>query len=339
VSRGWRSFAARQFPLVLPLIFLVLAWPWAFFGLLRFARWPLWARILAGACWLTLTVGLFLWAPTWWAKSLVFVGSVVIVPVLWFSHRPKLEGDWVEEQAEVAMAEFDGDLVTIRNFRHSKIHDDGKFEVRFEDRKFDLSQTQSVDFLIVPFSDWRGLAHVFVTFGFSDGEYLAISVEARREGHEPYSPLGGLFSQYEVIYVVGDERDLLGKRVFIQKDPTYLYSMIADADAARGLLVSMLEEANELAEKPQFYHTVTNTCTSNVLQHATKLEVPPKRYDFRLVFPGFSDGLAVECGLIDAPDGLDTLRENALINERAQCAPMDDGKAWSKAIREKSSCS
>ena len=109
--------------------------------------------------------------------------------------------------------------------------------------------------------------------------------------------------------------------------------MISDADDARAILISMLETANGLAEVPEFYHSVTNTCTSNVLVHATGLEKVPRRYDFRLVFPGYADSLAAETGLIEAPDGLAALRETTLINQRAIVAPLDDGKAWSRALR------
>ena len=99
------------------------------------------------------------------------------------------------------------------------------------------------------------------------------------------------------------------------------------------ILVGRLESANDLAVVPEFYNTVTNTCTSNVLSHTSGLKKVPRRYDFRLVFPGYADGLAVETGLIEAPDGLEALREATLINRRAAAAPMADGKAWSRAIR------
>ena len=118
-----------------------------------------------------------------------------------------------------------------------------------------------------------------------------------------------------------------------QDHPVHLYPLIAQPAAARNLLESMLGMMNELTERPQFYHTLTNTCTSNVLVHATELENRPRRYDFRLVFPGYSDGLAVETGLVEAPDGLEALRAASLVNERAQKTSMDDGKAWSAALR------
>ena len=125
--------------------------------------------------------------------------------------------------------------------------------------------------------------------------------------------LGGLFAKYEVIYVVGDERDVVGRRAVFQNHPVHLYPLIAEPAAARNLLESMLGMVNELVERPQFYHTLTNTCTSNVLVHATELQNRPRRYDFRLVFPGYSDGLAVETGLVEAPDGLEALRAASLV--------------------------
>ena len=334
MSQRLSSWAARQFPFVLPFVLLLLAWPWAFFGLLRFSRGPLWTRLLLAASWLLATVWLFCLAPGFWGKAGVFGGSVAIVRLLWFSHPPRGAGDWVAEQERLAVAHFDGDLVTIENYRHTIYRSLEDYDVQFMERQFDLSQVASVDFLVVPFASWRGVAHVFVSFGFADGEYLAVSVEARREKREPYSPIGGLFRQYEVIYAIGDERDVVAKRAVFQNHPVHLYRLKASPAVARAMLVSMLETATELAGDPQFYHTLTNTCTSNLLVNATDLKNRPRRYDFRLVFPGYADGLGVEVGFVDAPDGLLSLREASLINGRAAAAPMGDGIAWSRAVRE-----
>ena len=329
------SWAARQFHFVLPLVLAGLAWPWAVAGLLGFVVKPRRVRIAIGlvafgfAAWLVFFSGVSIW----WKLAVVFLPILAMALIL-SSMRPKMDGDWVAEQAELPVARFDGDLVTIENFRHTVYRTLEDYDVNFVERTFDLSQLETVDFLVVPFAKWRGLAHVFVSFGFADGEHLAVSVEARREEDEPYSPVGGLFFRYEVIYVIGDERDVVAKRAVFQKHPVHLYPMITDHASARALLESMLHKANELAERPQFYHTVTNTCTSNVLVHATRLEDRPRRYDFRLVFPGFSDGLAVETGLIEAPDGLEALRERSLINGRAARASLEDGKAWSAAVRD-----
>ncbi|MFT4547346.1 MAG: hypothetical protein ACI8XO_003469 [Verrucomicrobiales bacterium] len=331
-----RSWAPRQFPFVLPLILLLLAWPWGIFGIVRLSWIPRWAKWPAGL--LVGCISLYLlFNPQllWWQKWLVGVAPMVLCTLMVLARRPKLNGNWVDEQARLTRVEIDGDLMTVENYRHTVYRSLEDYEVEFKEKVFDLSQLQSVDFLVVPFSAWRGLAHVFVSFGFSDGEYLAVSVEARRETGEPYSPVGGLYRMYEVIYVFGDERDVVGKRAVFQKHPVYLHPMIADHASARGLLESMVAQTNELTEKPQFYHTVTNTCTSNVLVHATELENRPRRYDFRLVFPGFADGLGVEIGLIDAPDGLQALREISLINARAEETPMENGKAWSAAVRER----
>jgi hypothetical protein len=338
VSRRIRSWAARQFPFVLPLVVLLLAWPWAVFGLAKALPLPRWARIASGV----MLAGATIWflnlpEPVWWEKLLVLVAAVIMCACVGWWRRPKLHGDWVAEQEKLSTARVNGDMVTIKNYRHTVYRTLGDFDVQFMDRTFDLSQLRTVDLLVVPFAAWRGLAHVFVSFGFADGEYLSVSVEARRENGEPYSPVGGLYRQYEVIYVIGDERDVVGKRAVFQNHPVYLYPMIVKPVAARALLESMLDTANELAEEPQFYHTVTNTCTSNVLVHATEMENRLRRYDFRLVCPGYADGLGVEAGLIEAPDGLEALRETAFINGRAQAASLDDGKAWSAAIREASS--
>ena len=334
MSAGVRAWAARQFPFVLPFLLVAFAWPWAIAGLLGFVVKPRVVRIVIGLIafaymvWVVNHVSL----PLWWKLAVVIL-PIIVIAVLLGRMVPKGEGDWIAEHERMPTAEFDGDMVTIKDFRHSVYRTLEDVDVNFIERSFDLTQLDKVDFIIVPFAKWRGLAHVFVSFGFTDGEYFSVSVEARREKGEDYSPVGGLFLRYEVIYVIGDERDVIGKRAVFQNHPVHVYPMITDHASARALLESMLGKANELAAKPQFYHTVTNTCTSNVLVHATRLENRPRRYDFRLVFPGYSDGLAVETGLTNAPDGLAALREASLVNERAAEAPFDDGKAWSAAIR------
>lgn len=334
MSQRLRSWAAKRFPFVLPLILLVLSWPWAVYGFVRML--PL-GRSGKRLCWI---LAMALGAATWVyygagaiAGALIFIVPVLVVLAQQLSLRPNLYADWVDEQAELATAQFEGDDVILRNYRHTVYRTLEDNDVHFLERRFDLSRVCRVDFIAVPFGGWRGVAHVFLTFGFSDGEYLAVSVEARREVGEPYSPVDGLYQQYEVIYVFGDERDLIGKRALFQKHPVHLLPMISNPESARAILTGMLEAANRLAQVPEFYHSVTNTCTSNILNHASGLESVPSRYDFRLVFPGYADGLLVETGLLEAPDSMAALREATLINSLAAAAPMDDGKAWSRALR------
>ena len=85
--------------------------------------------------------------------------------------------------------------------------------------------------------DFRSIAHTFVSFRFSDGQNIAISLEVRKEVDEEYSPTKGMFKQYEMIYVIGDERDLLPLRTHIRKEEVFLYPMNLTKDHSEELFI------------------------------------------------------------------------------------------------------
>ena len=175
--------------------------------------------------------------------------------------------------------------------------------------------------MLAPFTrDWRGPAHSFLSFGFSDGQYISISVEARREAGQPYSLLKGALRQYELMYVIGEERDLIGLRAVAWDTPVYLYPMRATVEQVQGVFLGMLRRAQDLEHKPEFYNTFFNNCTTNILHAVNKIASPPIPYGLKIFLPGYSDALAHERGLIDTELSLNAARERFLINTRAKAA-------------------
>jgi hypothetical protein len=177
----------------------------------------------------------------------------------------------------------------------------------------------------------KGPAHTFVTFGFDDGQYLGVSVEIRKEVGESFSPWRGVARGYELTYVVGDERDLIGLRANFRHDSVYLYRTTATPAKAREMFVSMLRRANKLAAEPEFYNTLTSTCTTNIVRHVN--EIAPKRvpFSFKTLLPAYADELAYKVGLLDTTVPFDSLRARAKINARAAAAA--DSPDFSRLIR------
>ena len=97
----------------------------------------------------------------------------------------------------------------IRNFAYAP---DSRYTPAYYDKTFDLRKLDSVWFIVEHFGDWKGPAHTFLSFGFGEQDYVAVSVEIRKEKGENYSPLKGLLKRYELTYVIGDERDLIKLR-------------------------------------------------------------------------------------------------------------------------------
>ena len=180
---------------------------------------------------------------------------------------------------------------------------------------------------------WRGPAHTFLSFGFAGGAYVAISVEIRKEQGESFSPLGGLLRQYELIYVVGDERDLIGLRANHRHDDVYLYPIRTSKEKIRTLFVAMLERANQLAAHPEFYNTLTNTCTSNIVDHIDVITPGRIPFSYKTILPAYADDLAFDLGLIDTDSPRDQYRAAHRINDLA--ALHADAANFSEAIRSR----
>lgn len=251
-----------------------------------------------------------------------------------FSRHPSNDRTWSPDQRELATARFAGDSVFVHNVRNVHYRTTHDYDVHYEDRAYDLRRLESVWFVVEPFSGFKGPAHTFVTFGFDDGEYVAVSVEIRKEVGESFSPWRGAARGYELTYVVGDERDLIGLRANFRHDSVYLYRTTATPAKARQLFVSMLERADKLAAEPEFYNTLTSTCTTNIVRHVN--EISPKRvpFSFKTLLPAYADELAYKVGLLDTTVPFEALRAHAKINARA--AAYADSAGFSRLIRGQS---
>ena len=216
---------------------------------------------------------------------------------------------------------FDGHLVHVRDVRAFDYRSEFDFDARWADRTYDLDRIASVWFVLVPLSErWRGPAHSFVTFGFDDSTFVSISIEARRTRDERYSPLRGLLRQYELVYVVGDERDVIGRRAVYDGSPVYLLPIRASREAVRALFVEMLARADALRAHPAFYNTLTDNCTSLLLRHVEHAAPNRVRGGIAAVLPGYADEIAVRLGLVEGVTTVEEARRRYRINEKARAA-------------------
>ncbi len=247
--------------------------------------------------------------------------------------RPSTDREWALDQKVLAHAEIDGDRVSISNVRNILYKTTSDYEVRYYDKVYDLNKIESVWFVVEPFSgNGFGAAHTLLSFGFEGGEYVAISVEIRKEVGESFSVFKGLVRQYEIVYVIADEEDVIKLRSNYRKDKVFLYPVNTTKENVRKLFVSMLERANKLAVEPEFYNTLTNTCTTNIVSHVNKIVSGRVPFSYKVLMPAYSDELAQGLGLIDGTISLTDLRAKYLINDRAEKYASDSN--WSDLIRQ-----
>ena len=255
------------------------------------------------------------------ARVLLFVTIPIALAVVGFiaAVRPSNQRDWIVEHAVLPAAELNGSRVTIRNVRNFSYDSAGTPTPNYEDRTYDLDQIQTVWFVLSPFDPKsRGAAHSFLSFGFADSQYVGVSVEARRERGEAYSLWKGLLRQFEIMYVIGDERDLIGVRANIRNDDVYVYPIKTSPEKVRQLFVDIMERANELRSDPKFYNTLSNNCTTTIVDHANRVATTRIRYGKEVLLPGYADELALRLGLIDSDDSVEQVRARYLVNERAR---------------------
>jgi Domain of unknown function (DUF4105) len=268
-------------------------------------------------------------------RGRTLVGFLVVfalVVAAWRRIPASNDRDWQPDVAVLPYATIDGDRVTlhsIRNFEYRSVTD---YDRHWYDATFDVGDVRTVDLVS---SYWMGdaIAHIFVSFGFTGDRYVAISVETRKERGEAYSTLAGFFKQYELVYVVGDERDLIGVRTNIRQphEDVYLYRAQVPRENVKRLFLDYVRELDELKEHPAFYNTATTNCTTNVFLH-TRVNPGSPPFSWKILLSGYTPQYAYELGRLDTSLPFPELRRRSHVNERAQAA--GTSADFSRRIRE-----
>ncbi|MCO5131612.1 MAG: DUF4105 domain-containing protein [Xanthobacteraceae bacterium] len=289
------------------------------------------------------------WAPARIALAAMF--AIVTIWALWFSRRrhmtalaavlflcvvawwisisPSHDRDWRPDVTVMPRATIEGDRVRLSGFRNFDYRSQTDFTVRFEEREVQLSHLTGLDFYISYFTEGP-VGHTYVSFIFDNAPPVSISIEARPEVGESFSPIPSMFKQFELIYVVGDERDIVRLRTNFRGEPTYLYHLNTSAADARRLFLVYLERINELAERPEFYNLLTNNCTLNIVRYANAAG-RTGGFDFRHLLNGLIDVYLYRSGRMASDLPFGELRRRSLINEVARAA--GDAPDFSQRIR------
>jgi hypothetical protein len=260
----------------------------------------------------------------------IIFAACALVASWWLTLKPSNDRSWQPDVAQTAWAEVNGDKVTIHNVRNCDYRTETDFTPHWETRTVRLSQITGMDVAINYWgSPW--IAHPIVSFQFADALPLCFSIETRKTIGQKYSALEGLYRQYTLIYIVGDERDCIRLRSNYRREDVYLYHTLASPAQARERFREYINTINALHENPRWYNAVTSNCTTSIrTQRTAKLRAP---WDWRILFNGKADEMLYQDHAI-ATGGFafSELKQRSLINERARAA--NDDPDFSRAIRE-----
>jgi hypothetical protein len=314
--------------LLAPLLFLGVAW----------AAAALWfdgpsSRALAGtlaAVFVLLCATLYVRVRPTLRAALFVAAGVAGVAAWWLQIPPSNTRDWLPDVARPAEAHFSGNRVTIENVRNFTYRSETDYDERWETRTYDLDRLTGVD-LFLFFWGPTLIAHTIVSWEFEDAPPLAISIETRKEKGEAYSAVLGFFRQFELYYVVADERDVVGVRTNHRGEHAFLYRVRMPPDQARAVLIDYLEEVEHLAHHPRWYNAFSQNCTTTIRMHLQHVGLA-RALDWRLFANGRLDELMYERGTIDTSLPLAELRRRSEITEEAKAA--GTAPDFSRRIRE-----
>ena len=266
---------------------------------------------------------------------LIGLGVLLAIFIIWQATKQvQTEGDWQTPLSRLSTAEFMGDLVTVknvRNFRYNGSEEEADLVPAYYDKTYDLSKVSKVWYVSEPFKELSAAAHTFLSFEFSNGDYLSISIEARKVKGQKYSLFLGLLRTYPLMYIPADERDAILVRANVRKDDVYVYPV--KTEKGRQLLTDMLKEMNRLLIEPEWYNTVTNNCTSRIAYHVNR--VTPNRISataWQSYVTGYADAFALKHGLLDTNLSLEEARKKYRVTNRSQ--DIGDVPDYSRQIRQ-----
>ncbi len=269
-----------------------------------------------------------------WRKRLLLGYSILFAAILtwWFLISPSNERQWQPDTAKLAYATFDGDKVTVHNIRNFDYRSEFDFQPAYYTKTYNLNKLEGVDMFAIY---WMGssIAHTIISFHFGGNDHLAVSIEARKEQSEGYSTIKGFFRQYELIYIVADERDVIRLRSNYRKNPpeqVYLYRIQGPLENARRLFPEYIKKINELNEKPEFYNTLLDNCATAIWFN-TRINPEHLPFSWKILLSGYVPEYLYESQRLDARIPFLELQQQAHINDLAQAA--DQSADFSTRIR------
>ncbi len=312
---------------VVGLVVVVLLW-WGALAL-HFAG-PQGLRDPLAIGWLVLGVAMLALVRPLPAFLLAFAVAFAALLLWWTSIQPRNDRRWQPDVARPPQAEVAGDRLTIYNVRNFDYRSETDYAERWETRTYDLAKLDRLDLFV---SYWAGpsIAHTIMSWAFRDGQHLAVSIETRKQVGQTYSAIAGFFKQYELYYVVADERDVIRLRTNHRGEHVYLYPFRTPRDRAKRILLQYVASFDDLARNPVFYAAATQNCTTTIRTNVQAMGVKMP-FDWRLLVNGRLDELLYEKGVLDTSRPFPEMKAASLIDARAKAADQDP--AFSSRIRE-----
>jgi len=313
---------------VLLWLFLICMTGWGALAVF-YSNLPAATRAVAAALFVLVALAVLFFVRPRSRAILIFCCLFASLLAWWLRIPPSNYRKWQPDVAVLPSATIDGNRVTIHNLRNCDYKSETDYSCRRYDKGVDLDKLETADLFLVYWGS-PNIAHTMLSFGFGDQGELCFSIETRKEMGEDYSAIKGFFKQYELTYIVADERDLVRLRTNYRKEDVYLYRLKATPELIRNVFLDYLREVNQIKDHPEWYNALTSNCTTNIRGHTAKFN-PGAKFDWRIIVNGYLDRLLYDRGVIDTSMPFEELRRKSYINPAAQAA--DGAPDFSRRIR------
>ncbi|MGE9291622.1 MAG: DUF4105 domain-containing protein [Puniceicoccales bacterium] len=291
-----------------------------------------WVRLLLSIAF----AGFGIW--TFWMQKgrkmrLVFGAVFLGVAIYFMAIPPQMDRDWRREVAVLPRAYIDGNEVRITGFRNFDYRSREDFDEHYEERVVYLDHLTSVD-LFISYWSVGPVGHTFVSFNFDNAAPVCISIETRPQEGQGYDPIASMFKQFELIYVVGDERDIVHVRTDHRDEKVLLYKLSTPPAAARLLFLEYMRRINELSEQAEWYHLLKQNCTLNIVRYKN-IAGREGSFDIRHLLNGWIDRYFYDTDMIDTSMPFPQMREASNVTEIAKATSVSlDAREYSQQIRK-----
>lgn len=249
---------------------------------------------------------------------------------------PSNERDWQEGLKILPEAKIEENLVTVKNIRDFEYRTETDFTVRYYDQTFDLSKIKKAYFMVVPFNSFSLVAHQMMAFEFDENQFICFSIEVRKTIGQEFSSWKTLLPKYELIYVIGSEKDLIKLRTnYRPADHVYFYPLELQQSEMQKIFLDLLHRTNSLKNKPEFFHLLYNSCGSNLVAHLNKALKRKIPWYLKYYAPGKADSFLLGNPLVKQEVGLsyEEFRAKHYLNNKTKDFPPDGN--YSLLIRNK----
>ena len=268
-------------------------------------------------------------------KYILLIILILLIAFLIYTiliKKPKLDKDWSVDQKVLPEITFLENGVEIKNMRDITYKTVTDYTVNYYDWVYNYDDLDNLYFMVEPFSDYNWPAHTFVTFGFKNGEHMVISAEVRKKVWESFSAVKWFLNWFELVYMIGKETDFIKLRANYRKDEVFLYPIKIEHEDLKNFFVSVLKRADKLSKEPEFYNTVFNNCTTNIMLHANEIRINDIWFSRKAILPAYADTVVYDLWIIDTELSFDEAKKYYKINELSEMYAEDSD--YSAKIRK-----